>query len=132
MTLTREGRRKLSSLAKKRDRNKFGQFLPVGWKNVYDMSYIRAGATRKTPVHQKWVHARITQYSTKPVSLFQLRRSADHSKPFDAAIPSGNREQFEAFMWPHHSKKQAKLEGIDDEEPHIEVYSGKGGGLKNT
>lgn len=133
MVLTDNGRKKLSDLEKTRERNKSGRFLPMGMKYVYDMSYIKRGASHKTSSNEKWTHVRVTQYSKKKLDVNDFRRIADRKKPYDCSIPHGSREKsFEAYMDLKYSRKQAEREEIDDGEPHIEEYTGKGGGLRDT
>lgn len=135
MPLTEAGRRRLSELAKARERTPSGRFLPVGSKYVYDMSYIKVGSSHRTPSGQKWTHVRVTQYSAKRFKKEDFRVIADRAraeKAPDYVIPRGNREKFEAFQDLRYSRKQARLEGLADEKPHVEVYTGKGGGLRNT
>jgi hypothetical protein len=129
LVLSKEGRRKLSELAKTRERTLTGRFLPVGSKYVYDMSYIKAGSSHGIPANQKWTHVRITQYSRNKFAVSDFRKIAVRTKPSRFAIPRGNRDRFEAFEKLAYSRRQARLEGLDDEKPHIEVYTGRGGGL---
>ncbi len=96
------------------------------------MNYIKANASHDTPEHQKWLHRRITIYTKNKLEIHQFRKMADLAKPFNYAIPKGNRKSFEAFQDLKYSKKQAKREGIDDQDYHEEEYTGKGGGLRDT
>ena len=132
MVLSRKGRERLSLFAKARERTSTGRFLPLGTKYVYDMSYIKSNASRDTLVNQKWLHGRITIYSLKDLVISRFRMRADLAKPFGYGIPKGDRKNFEAFQDLKISKKQAKREGIDDQDYHDEEYSGRGGGLRDT
>ena len=132
MVLSRKGRKRLSLFAKARERTRTGRFLPLGTKYVYDMSYVKAGSSHNTPKHEKWLHVRITIYSLKKLTMSRFRKLADQIKPFNSGIPKGDRKKFEAFQDLKISKKQAVREEIDDQVDHIEEYSGRGGGLKDT
>ena len=132
MVLSIEGRKRLSDFARKRERSRSGRFLPTGAKYVYDMSYIRRGSSRKSGPKEKWVHVRVTQYSRVPEKMGHFRRVSDMSKPPDAIIPRGSRTKFEAFEDLRYTKKQATREGLEDQEAHIEKYTGRGGGLADT
>ncbi len=132
MVLSKQGRERLSLFAKSRERTSTGRFLPLGTKYVYDMSYVKAGASHSTPIHEKWLHIRITIYSLKELEISSFRKLADIAKPFNYAIPKGDRKNFEAFQDLKISKKQATREEIDNQQYHVEEYTGRGGGLKDT
>ena len=132
MVLTDEGRKRLSLFAKSRERTSTGRFLPLGTKYVYDMSYVKAGSSHNTPKHEKWLHIRITKYSMEKLEITHFRKLADIAKPSNYAIPKGRRINFEAFQFLKYSKKQAIREEIDNQQDHLEEYTGRGGGLKDT
>ena len=136
MPLTEAGRKRLSELAKARERAPSGRFLPVGRKYVYLMHYLNPASPRRMPSHEKWIHIRVSLYSPeKKYTKEDFRRIADRTKAEkapDYMIPRGSRDKFESFEELRISRKQARLEGLADEKPHIEVYQGKGGGLRNT
>lgn len=132
MVLSLKGKKVLSDFAKSRERSRSGRFLPLATKYVYDMSYIRKGSSHDTSANRKWSHVRITQYSKKKLSIADFRKIADRKKPSQFAIPRGNRESFEAFQDLKYSRRQAQREKLSDGEPHLEEYTGKGGGLRDT
>ena len=132
MVLSRKGRQRLSLFAKTRERTSTGRFLPLGTKYVYDMSYIKFNASEDTPTNEKWLHIRITIYSLKELAMSRFRKLADQVKPLDFGIPKGERKKFEAFQDLKISKKQATREEIDNQQYHIEEYTGRGGGLNDT
>ena len=72
------------------------------------MSYIRQGSSHGTPINQKWLHIRITQFSKEKLDLSHFRALADSSKPPKYAIPKGSREKFETYQELKWSKKQAQ------------------------
>ena len=132
MVLSDKGRKKLSDLAKSRERDKSGRFVRMGNKYVYEMHYILRGASHKTSTQDKWKHVRVTKYSREHFEKRDFQRLADARKPPDYAIPNGNRERFETYECLSYTRKQAEREDIDDMRTHYEEYAGKGGGLRDT
>ena len=122
MTITPEGRKRLSDPAKARDRTRTGMFLPEKWKNIMNMNYLQRGASASTKELNKWFHVRVVTFG-RELTLAEARRLVEKLRPRDVIIPSGPRENFETFESHRYSRRQAKLEGIVDVIPHVESSS---------